>query len=601
MKRFTACMLTAAVAIATLFSLSSCKVTGGGGNGEISNKPLVIASFVDLAMDKPGTEKNPNLFYDIKQQYEKNYKSTVTFKLYNEQIFQSKLIQMIGAGMAPDLVYCGSLHLPRFQAMELLQPIDDYMDVDKINYKETADSLMWNGKHYAARVEQIQPYVIWYNKKIFQKNGLTEPYELWKKGEWNFDKFREVGMALTQDTNKDGLTDIYGFDTSGVYTPMWANSGLWVDVTEDGKPNIMWKQPEFYNALKFYQDAVQKEGWWSKDPVAGYSGFNSGTFAMIGEPFEFKFTYVKNIDLDQIGCAPWPEGPDFKKNGGKYYTACNILGIANRSQNPEGAAEFCKMMTEYEQSLNLEHIPLGNASAEAYLTEKDWEVLDYVRENALIDRHGWGEFTQAQWFYPIVVDGKDISTTLDSLEPVLKAEVEKTLSYKLPEIVEFKKPDMLTFEDGNMGYLTQDGCVNGGVSITDKAGEVLQGSKSLKISIKEEQTQQALICSDPKVQSIPGYHTYRINFDWKILSLTAKNKEVGLDCFVTLRPKSKLNDTAYQAGYIQIYGMAGDSSAAVGEVTLNSSMEDYALVLVNGDAGGGELVLDNIQITEINN
>ena len=85
------------------------------------------------------------------------------------------------------------------------------------------------------------------------------------------------------------------------------------------------------------------------------------------------------------------------------------------------------------------------------------------------------------------------------------------------------------------------------------------------------------------------------------MSLTAKNKEVGLDCFVTLRPKSKLNDTAYQAGYIQIYGMAGDSSAAVGEVTLNSSMEDYALVLVNGDAGGGELVLDNIQITEINN
>lgn len=103
------------------------------------------------------------------------------------------------------------------------------------------------------------------------------------------------------------------------------------------------------------------------------------------------------------------------------------------------------------------------------------------------------------------------------------------------------------------------------------------------------------------VQSIPGYHTYRINFDWKILSLTQKNKDIGLDCFITLRPKSKLNDSTYQAGYVQIYGMAGDSASAVGEVTLNSSMEDYVLVLVNGDAGGGELVLDNIQITEVNN
>ncbi|MHB8964176.1 MAG: ABC transporter substrate-binding protein [Saccharofermentanales bacterium] len=599
MKNIIMKSIVIALALTMAAAIGACDIIEVENSNieDVKGKDLVIASFVDLRMDKEGTADNPNLFYDVKQEYEKEYKSGVIFKLYNEQIFQNKLIQMIGSGNAPDLVYCGSLHLPRFAAMQLLQPIDDFMDPEKVNYKETADSLMWGGKHIAARVEQIQPYVIWYNKKIFQKNGLTEPYDLWKNGEWTFDKFREIGMALTQDTNNDGLTDQFGFDTSGVYTPMWANAGKWLEVGEDGNVDILWKEPAFYNAVKFYKDAIWTDGWWHKDPIAGYSGFSANQFAMIGEPFEFKFTYVKDMDMDLIGCAPWPEGPQFKDNGGKYYTACNILGIANRSKNPYGAAEFAKMMTDYEKTLDLDHIPLGNASAEAYLTEKDWEVLDYVRANALIDMHGWGEWTQDKWFYPIVIDNKDISTVLDSLEPVLRNEVNKTLSYKLPEIKPFSAPAMLTFENQDMGYLTEEDCVNNGLEIIAETDEVIAGKNSLKIQFGDTET--VAVRSDPGTLFIPGYHTYRITFEWKITAVAQANKDIGLDCFVTLRPKSSLSEATYQAGYIGIFGSEGDSSTAFGEINLSSGMEDYCFVLVNGEAGSGEIVIDNIQIAEV--
>lgn len=587
------------LAIVMIAAISACDIIQVENSDieDIKGKDLVIASFVDLRMDKQGSSNNPNIFYDIKQQYESKYNANVIFKLYNEQIFQNKLIQMIGSGNAPDLVYCGSLHLPRFAAMELLQPINDYMDPETVNYKDTADSLMWKGKHIAARVEQIQPYVVWYNKKMFQKNGLPEPYDLWKSGEWTFDKFREIGMALTQDTNNDGTIDQYGFDTSGVYTPMWANAGKWLEIKNDGTVDILWKEPAFYNALKFYKDAIWTDGWWHKDPIAGYSGFSANQFAMIGEPFEFKFTYVKDMDMDMIGCAPWPEGPQFRDNGGKYYTACNILGIANRSKNPYGAAEFTSMMTEYEKSLDLAHIPLGNASAEAYLTQKDWEVLDYVRDNAIIDMHGWGEWTQDKWFYPIVIDNKDISTVLDSLEPVLRNEVNKTLSYKLPEIKTFNTPALLTFENDDMAYLTDEDCVNNGVSIISEDSKVIAGKNSLEINFGDTET--VAVRSDPDALFIPGYHTYRITFEWKISSVAEVNKDIGLDCFVTLRPRSSLNESTYQIGYLGIFGSADDSSTAFGEINLNSGMEDYCLVFVNGEAGSGSIIVDNIQITEV--
>ena len=596
MKKTIALLALAGLLAAPLTLLGGCNTiqTEGGDLKDIKGRPLTIASFVDLSLDKPGQNGNVNLFYEAKQKYEKENNAAITFKLYNEQIFQNKLIQMVGSGNAPDLVYCGTLHMPRFAAMQLLQPIDEFMDPAAVNYPDTAASIMWGGKHYAARVEQIQPYVIWYNKKIFQKNGITEPYTLWKEGKWNWEKFREVGMALTQDTDKNGETDLWGFDTSGIYTPMWANAGKWFKVDDNKNVTITWKEPAFYNGLKFMQTAVQTDKWWCPDPIAGYNQFATGNFAMIGEPFEFSQKYAKNMDTSLIACAPWPQGPNFQENGGKYYTACNIIGIANGAKNPYGAAAYCSLITELEKGLD--RIPLGNAEAEKYLSEQDWEVLDHVRNNALIDSLGWGEWDGSKWFYPIVTENQDISTVLDSLESVLKNEINKTMSYKLPEIEDFKEPEPRTFENGDMGYMTTDGCA-GSASITTASGETLAGKSSLKLKLGG--TEKAALRTDPGKLKIPGYHSYKVSFDYKFLKVDEACKEYGLDLFVTMRPLASVDSDAYQTGYIALSGVDGDTGTATGEINLNTGEADICLTFVNGITGGGEIAIDNLQITEI--
>ena len=54
-------------------------------------------------------------------------------------------------------------------------------------------------------------YMLAYNKKMLDDAGLEDPRALYERGEWTWDKWREYMLALTQDTDGDGVTDVYGF------------------------------------------------------------------------------------------------------------------------------------------------------------------------------------------------------------------------------------------------------------------------------------------------------------------------------------------------------------------------------------------------------
>ena len=57
---------------------------------------------------------------------------------------------------------------------------------------------------------------IGYNWTMMEELGLEDPQELFKTGQWTWEKFREYAAAGTRDTNNDGTVDIYGF--GGVFT-----------------------------------------------------------------------------------------------------------------------------------------------------------------------------------------------------------------------------------------------------------------------------------------------------------------------------------------------------------------------------------------------
>ena len=49
-----------------------------------------------------------------------------------------------------------------------------------------------------------------YNKDLIEAAGLEDPYVLWQAGRWTYDALEEYGIALTQDTDGDGVIDQWG-------------------------------------------------------------------------------------------------------------------------------------------------------------------------------------------------------------------------------------------------------------------------------------------------------------------------------------------------------------------------------------------------------
>ncbi|MFS2224366.1 ABC transporter substrate-binding protein [Pantoea sp. B65] len=133
--------------------------------------------------------------------------------------YYDNLYTALVGGSAPDAAMVKTFALPRLQQMEVLEPLDDYINQwdGKNNLLENTVKIARGGmdKHYFLPVQYIVSY-LYYRTDYFQKAGLTPPKTC--------DDFYADMKKLTQDTNGDGKTDIYGFGFRGGVggQDMWA-------------------------------------------------------------------------------------------------------------------------------------------------------------------------------------------------------------------------------------------------------------------------------------------------------------------------------------------------------------------------------------------
>lgn len=135
--------------------------------------------------------------------------------------YREKLAGLIATGDSPD-VY--SMDKPSTAYMKSLQPITNtgYDFSDSAWNKLVKDTFSVGGVQYAANLKYT-PFarflVINYNTSVMEDMGFEDPYELYKKGEWTWEKLKEMAKEWV----KQG-TDYYGVGTS-IYTGFAATTG----------------------------------------------------------------------------------------------------------------------------------------------------------------------------------------------------------------------------------------------------------------------------------------------------------------------------------------------------------------------------------------
>jgi multiple sugar transport system substrate-binding protein len=204
---------------------------------------------------------------------------------------------------------------------------------------------------------------LYYNKTAFQNAGLEDPYELYLRGEWTWDKLREDAIRLTKHS-ADGRPERFGVQIPSfpTYMPIvWAFGG---DILSLDAKICLLDSPEAIRGLQFLADLRWKDHAAPTPSQGALSAFTfeSGKIAMVFDWMGMSPRYRDNIRDFEWDICPLPSGPA----GNATPLKGNQLVMYRETAHPEAAWKFMRFLTSRET----EKVLYGDARRRAIPTRQ---------------------------------------------------------------------------------------------------------------------------------------------------------------------------------------------------------------------------------------
>ncbi|MDQ6420300.1 extracellular solute-binding protein [Paenibacillus sp. LHD-117] len=343
--------------------------TGNAGNGsaeaegnevkeeelvKLANGNITVLYHTSLEQYQESKTNNPDAYDALLEsipEFEKQHGGKVNLIAVPWGDQKATLISMVNAGEQVDVAQANDQNFPVYPLKKMLMPLGDYIDLaDPLWNSSVLKAFEFGGEPYAAGVGAA-PIVIYYNKTLFENNGVKSPSELYAEGNWTWETFRSTAMEMTQDTDGDGASDQFGFGwwDAGYALMVASNGKTLLTYNEDGTISANHDSDNVKEAVQFTQDALLKDKYIDKDKEGDYfnAEFKNGKLAMTAE-YGFGGFNVFKSDYE-IDFVPVPKGP--KGEPGVGPGGMSGWSIPTVSKNPEGAAAFIKLLSENEQKV----------------------------------------------------------------------------------------------------------------------------------------------------------------------------------------------------------------------------------------------------------
>jgi len=224
---------------------------------------------------------------------------------------------------------------------------DILTDQGVLSYLDLGDGKVCLMKQVLGQNVVEATYPLAFNVEMLEDNNLEDPRELYKRGEWTWDKFVEYCQVLTQDTDGDGVNDQYGFNgfkedvVSQLLMANGANiaAGTTEGLSSSATGEVLQFYADLYNTYNVcapypaedngdvtrfaYRDG--NIGFWPGAAWIASSNADYDWDGSVGSTLEFQTAYVQ-----------WPVGPSgsAETNKGKL-TSGSFWFIPNGIENPE--------------------------------------------------------------------------------------------------------------------------------------------------------------------------------------------------------------------------------------------------------------------------
>ncbi|NMA33843.1 MAG: extracellular solute-binding protein [Clostridiaceae bacterium] len=233
--------------------------------------------------------------------------------------------------------------------------LDPYFDFTDEKWDPlTKDVSTIDGKVYGMGTGKWWPRgIVFFNKNIFEREGLESPYELFKNGQWTWEKMEELARKATRDTNNDGVIDQWGLSGMDIDISMVVSNGSTMADIVDGKARLNFREPAVLEAFNTYQ-RLCKEGIifnkfkYMEEPPWDIAAtvFKEGKVAMFWYQY-WKIDDFRDNMADDYGLVLAPIGPsNTEKKHYAYITGHNFQTIPLNVKNIDDVAFIWNKWTE---------------------------------------------------------------------------------------------------------------------------------------------------------------------------------------------------------------------------------------------------------------
>ncbi|GLS32493.1 multiple sugar transport system substrate-binding protein [Mesorhizobium albiziae] len=269
---------------------------------------------------------------------------SVKFETIPPADYTQKLTFQLAGGNPPDAGWLMEDAAPTFANAGVLEDVAPTLNqAQGYNFADFSKPALglWTASDTVYGIPfSTSPFVIFYNKDLFDKAGLEDPLALAAKGEWDMARFQEVAKKLKETTGKWGFEfkDGQGYDSRIMHALMppirayggdvWANKECGFD------------KPEAVAAVQQLHDMVFKDQ--SIVPPGEQGDYFSGNAAMTINQIS-RASLMEKAGF-KWGIAPLPTGP-----GGESPVIGQAgIVVFTAGKQKQLAADFVAHMTNAE-------------------------------------------------------------------------------------------------------------------------------------------------------------------------------------------------------------------------------------------------------------
>lgn len=377
-----------------------------------------------------GVTKDEKLIQPIIDKYQKeNPNIKITYLKKASSQYEKSLSSQLSTDQSPDIVEIHNTWTNKYgqylnelptSILNETEYINTYYNICLTSFKRYDNNI------YGIPIE-IDSLVIFYNKDIFEKEGIKDTPKNW-------DEFITLSQKLTK-FDEDGNPIQYGAGigsssnvtySSDIFSLMVLQNQ--VPITKSGKAYLS-SNSRLEDALLFYTEFITKHKVWSSTFENDISAFRNGKVAMIFAPSRFA---LELGNKSTINYSTFPTPQIYGLNNDIYLANYWGYSVSDKSSNSKEAWKFIKYLTEQE---NLQTIYTNQLSQKGYgivYSRKDMknkldqiDILntitfssDYLSQQTLLDTENQNRIYGSLITY-YLKNGKIDQTEYSKLEEIL--------------------------------------------------------------------------------------------------------------------------------------------------------------------------------------